>query len=450
MFRFNSKNTEGRCLPKNHLGKPSATGKSENVCRLIAIQKRESAIEKSKNEARSKKGYKNFDDLTSRVKLLKINSWTVEYSIGHIELRKHNSIYVLPQYELYITSDFYFTIRVFGWKLPDTHSIYKSYFRTIQNTTVSRLVQDIDLNYELCQGITPPELKNAIQLKKHTLTKKYKLQDENATINDEQCQTNIYDETKISEPTFEDEYLRGIDCATLIEINKSDQLQPCSECNSFSLKEVKFQKRKRVIANTPANLRAPISLTSPQRIRLTLQKQRLDNAQLIKEAQELREEIDKSSVPVDKVLNIDLQNIIQDIFNNVSQKRKISPFMKLFIEEQLKYLTQDPEKVQYHPMIIKYLTQDPEKVQYHPMIIKYLTQDPEKVQYHPMIIKFCLGLHAKSAAAYEQLRLDKNGTGVLVLPSQRTLSGLSKLYSSKTGLQLPNCERAQGKNKIIF
>ena len=38
-----------------------------------------------------------------------------------------------------------------------------------------------------------------------------------------------------------------------------------------------------------------------------------------------------------------------------------------------------------------------------------------------MIIKFCLGIHAKSPAAYEQLRLSKDGTGVLIMPSQRTL-----------------------------
>ena len=38
-----------------------------------------------------------------------------------------------------------------------------------------------------------------------------------------------------------------------------------------------------------------------------------------------------------------------------------------------------------------------------------------------MIIKYCLALQAKSPAAYEQLRLQKDGTGVLVLPSKRTL-----------------------------
>ena len=40
-----------------------------------------------------------------------------------------------------------------------------------------------------------------------------------------------------------------------------------------------------------------------------------------------------------------------------------------------------------------------------------------------MIIKVCLGLYDKSPAAYEQLRFnEKEGAGVMILPSQRTLS----------------------------
>ena len=39
-----------------------------------------------------------------------------------------------------------------------------------------------------------------------------------------------------------------------------------------------------------------------------------------------------------------------------------------------------------------------------------------------MIIKYCLAITSKSSVAYKELRYDsKKGTGVLVLPSQRTL-----------------------------
>ena len=54
---------------------------------------------------------------------------------------------------------------------------------------------------------------------------------------------------------------------------------------------------------------------------------------------------------------------------------------------------------------------------------KYLrTTIKSQIRYHPAIIKYCLSIAAKSSAAYEQLKLDeKDGSGILLLPSQRTL-----------------------------
>ena len=43
--------------------------------------------------------------------------------------------------------------------------------------------------------------------------------------------------------------------------------------------------------------------------------------------------------------------------------------------------------------------------------------------YHPIIIKYCLNLAAKSQSAYNDLQYDATtGSGVLILPSSRTLS----------------------------
>ena len=76
-----------------------------------------------------------------------------------------------------------------------------------------------------------------------------------------------------------------------------------------------------------------------------------------------------------------------DIFKGIPTE-KIPPFMKLFWEEQQ----------------------------------KYIRKSNNNIRYHPSVIKFCLAIAAKSPSAYNQLRLNsKEGTGVLVLPSQRTL-----------------------------
>jgi len=53
---------------------------------------------------------------------------------------------------------------------------------------------------------------------------------------------------------------------------------------------------------------------------------------------------------------------------------------------------------------------------------KYITTSKTGVRYHPMVIRFCLALAAKSPSAYDDLRYNnKTDTGILVLPSRRRL-----------------------------
>ena len=65
--------------------------------------------------------------------------------------------------------------------------------------------------------------------------------------------------------------------------------------------------------------------------------------------------------------------------------------------------------------------------------MKYLVEFPKQTRHHPMIIEFCLGPQATSPAAYEQLLLDENNNGVLVLPSKRTLRDSRNYISPKRG-----------------
>ena len=51
------------------------------------------------------------------------------------------------------------------------------------------------------------------------------------------------------------------------------------------------------------------------------------------------------------------------------------------------------------------------------------------VRYHPMVIHFCLSLAAKSSSCYEELR----NSGILVLPSQRTLRDNCNYIKPKVG-----------------
>ena len=133
---------------------------------------------------------------------------------------------------------------------------------------------------------------------------------------------------------------------------------------------------------SPAKPNAPVSLISPGRLKLALQSYRLENKTLIEEISKMKEEISNNSMPVDVDLGSDLVTIMTE--NN----KDVQPFMKLFWEEQQKYLSSSKNGVRYHPMIIIY----------------------------------CLGLAAKSPAAYDEIRFDdQNHSGFVILPSRRRL-----------------------------
>ena len=76
----------------------------------------------------------------------------------------------------------------------------------------------------------------------------------------------------------------------------------------------------------PAKLKASISVTSPYRLKLTLQMQRLENKRLVLVVNQLHTELQKSSVEISKDIHTDFIKIFSDNLD----KQNIPPFMKLF------------------------------------------------------------------------------------------------------------------------
>ena len=160
-------------------------------------------------------------------------------------------------------------------------------------------------------------------------------------------------------------------------------MENCADCVKAQTKENLSLKRKRDNLISPAKPKAPISLTLPERIKLTLQQYRLENKQLKDELDKMKEEISQKSLLIDNDLGDDFIKIMSN-----AQKKSIPPFMKMFWEEQQKYLSSSKTGVRYHPMIIRY----------------------------------CLGLAAKSPAVYDEIRFDeKTNSGFVILPSRRRL-----------------------------
>ena len=157
---------------------------------------------------------------------------------------------------------------------------------------------------------------------------------------------------------------------------------------------LKYEGRKKGPTSLePAKLKAPVSITSPERLVLTLKQRRLKNKELEENLAKIQLEIEKSGQKINEKLEDDLISLYSKEDGN-----SISPFMKLFWDEQQKYVRTSKTGRRYHPMIIKY----------------------------------CLNLAAKSTAAYSELRYDSaTSSGVLVLPSLRTLHQTNTWFQSR-------------------
>ena len=150
------------------------------------------------------------------------------------------------------------------------------------------------------------------------------------------------------------------------------------ERNALStIKKLLKRKEKNI---TPAKTNVPISQTSSEHLKVTIQTYRMEKKELKMKLGQLQKKISKASLLVSSDLSNGFKSIILE-----TDQRKISPFMRLFWEEQQKYLQSSPNNVKYHPMIIRY----------------------------------CLLLASKSAAAYDDIRYNEQiGTGFVIRPSR--------------------------------
>ena len=153
------------------------------------------------------------------------------------------------------------------------------------------------------------------------------------------------------------------------------------------MKLVYDSTRKTKHMNEPAKLNAPVKFTSPERLKLS--------------SFNIKSRISRHPLKNSRQVSPDLDKDFTTLFSGVDQK-EVPPFMKLFWEEHQKYIR---------------------------------ASSTSSVRYHPMIIKYCLSLAVKSSSAYNDLRYDsKTGSGVLVLPSLRTLRDYKNYIRPTRGL----------------
>ena len=269
---------------------------------------------------------------------------------------------MVPLFEISIQKSLQFQIRVQTWLLNANHEVYIQSNSSCRNIFLSNLLHNLD-SYNISLGIKNDKCINNSELVKHSIPQIYIPFTDNKS------------------PLQESIYYRSNQCSILtknlvcLECTNKEKILLQKKCKSLKRKENSL---------IPIKAKAPISLTSPERIKVTIQSYRLENKMLRTEIKKLQDEISKSSIKIDEELNADLVSIM----SNANQS-KVSPFMKFFWDEQQKYINAGSKT---------------------------------SIRYHPMIIHYCLALQSKSAAAYNEIRYDeKTGSGFVILPSQRRL-----------------------------
>ena len=306
---------------------------------------------------------------------ISMKDWIIEEQVAPNQISiklPDNSGLMIPLYEILIKEDLTYIVFVYGWRLPNDNLLYQSLGNSMRKITVTNIVSMLK-ELHLCDGFEQKDLSCLPVVEIHSIP--------------------YHKHLNSSEPFKSKTFFRCLSCKLLIS-NADEKI--CCICMNKLKSISKDENEKLKKSQLPAKLNAPVSLTSPERIKATLQSLRVDKRQLQLENQQLKDrlqamevELHKNSLTIDDTLCNDLISYID------TTERKMTPFMQLFWEQQKRLFTRSASGVRFHPMIIRY----------------------------------CLSLATKSPSVYEEMRK----SGVLVLPSLRTLRDYKNYIRPTTG-----------------
>ena len=104
--------------------------------------------------------HKSFTEFCGRAGSLKsIKEWDICAKEDRMVFKKSaEPSLCLPQLELMVDDSLGFTIKVYGWLLPDDHILYTKYLRSMRNITLSDLVKELAESFVVSRGTEQTEL----------------------------------------------------------------------------------------------------------------------------------------------------------------------------------------------------------------------------------------------------------------------------------------------------
>ena len=254
------------------------------------------------------------------LKTANLADWQLSEENEFIYLKFSDPSFAVPKSSVIIEENFCFTIAIFNWKLPITHSIYGDNKQSLKHLKISLFLSRI-FESQICHGISNYNVAESAII--HAIPKTLSL------TSDSQFECTIYKQAQT--------------CRVLLDMNASSK---CFDCQHFENKANAREKKKRQIKESSLKDIAPLSASSPSRLRATVLDQCLKCKQLEHKIEKLQTEVNRASIKIDNQLSDDITTIMS------AHIQEASPFMKLFWNEQIKNFDQKSRR--YHPMIIRF------------------------------------------------------------------------------------------------
>ena len=193
--------------------------------------------------------------------------------------------------------------------IPEDHPLYVTHRRSVRNISVCEIVRELEC-YKFFCGVEASELTS--QLFHHVIP-----------INVDSLQACEQGEQFPNKGLWHYGGQRtAISCAK----KKLGKMHAYNVWSTWFPQERPKERR----LSKPANVKAPVSKTDPERIKLTLQEERLKCAELERKLNEMRAAIVKTNIEVDHELSNDFTKILNEADD------KITPSMSLFWQQQKK------------------------------------------------------------------------------------------------------------------
>ena len=123
------------------------------------------------NTKRTKNVYISLRDMENKISKQKMSGFQLQSTERKIILRKMMSPYTIPYFEIIIDESLEFTCYILGWKVPDVHTLYRTFIRSARKSTIT---EDIALlsSFKLCMDCHQPQMTHFTMLHLVNILKK--------------------------------------------------------------------------------------------------------------------------------------------------------------------------------------------------------------------------------------------------------------------------------------